>query len=1110
MKKIFCSFILITCMFQNGYTQSAASSAGKVYYVDSHTGNDNSDGNSQGSAWQTIEKVNSITFQPGDRILFKAGSVWDNTVLQPKGSGVEGAPIIIDAYDDISDENNKPRINTNHLRVKDNHPNYANYGGVSAGLILKNASYWEINNLQITNDGNLPPNQRQGVMGVFLNSESYGVMEHIYIRNLYVHDIYGIVNKGGGHGNGIYALSSSNRQGRNNPNDTPSKFNDLRIENNHLERVMRNGIVTFANSFSNRIGRLSDMDKVPAPTDLYAVPFRSTNVIIRGNLLECIGGDGIIAGKTNGALLERNILRGGEMYDSTAPSAGIWTFDSDNCVIQYNVVSGMMGTADGQAFDIDYYTTNTLIQYNYSHDNAGGFLLLCSPGFTMSSTNVIRYNISQNDGSAWGWNRDWLSAGIFHVNGGNADTHIYNNTFYIGEHLHGFKVVATDQWEGGKPTNITFENNIFIVESENMYKFFSNNEKYRVQNYVPSFGTPDPNQFIWNNNAFIGKGFKPGTQFTNNMPAINQNSPLILTDDASNFFYGAGNAMFSLESAIAAYTPKPGTALTNYMGRTVAEPANLGVSYHLANGTPFNPGPQEWPYAVYQFYNYIPGIDFAGNPVNVDAPRQLGAILTNPVHPGLLPAPTVTVQTTAAGVEVNFTPVPGAEKYTLIYGKTHGFGYESRFITKTAAALSSGQFVLDLSGESHEFFDEYFFTVCAVDAGGKNGYFSFEKRAVVTNTVVDDHFDDALNPATRWNASSGDWEYKITADERKPISPVKWQTRESALNPDGSVTVNPGGDAQYYGAGWDDWTDYSVTATIKNEGNILGWIPSQSILLRQFEDSANRSRFYEVLFTRDRIGIHKVYRRPNNTDTISSQKMFIGFGMPENSRATVRVTATGSVITVEVEENGKFVRKVKYVDEENFSPCGVPALRTNHARATFSGIEISKILEGAGVYRQTNPSGGRSTISGLNVKYNSVETTVTINSMNDNGYAGFIAGELGVYLADARIFVKDTVSKSTVANAELPVLLDVPYTVTVEKKDSNLEVSVNNILVLTAPVAAQKMTGEFSLDMYNATAEYDDLTVKRQQVGDDPNPYYRHTTPTLGNAVEVPLIPVSR
>ncbi|MDG0792986.1 hypothetical protein OMP38_20520 [Cohnella ginsengisoli] len=68
-----------------------------TYYVDSVGGSDSNNGLSDGSAWQSLAKVNATTFQPGDKILFKAGSVWSGQ-LHPLGSGTSGAPIVIDKY----------------------------------------------------------------------------------------------------------------------------------------------------------------------------------------------------------------------------------------------------------------------------------------------------------------------------------------------------------------------------------------------------------------------------------------------------------------------------------------------------------------------------------------------------------------------------------------------------------------------------------------------------------------------------------------------------------------------------------------------------------------------------------------------------------------------------------------------------------------------------------------------------------------------------------------------------------------------------------------------------------------------------------------------------
>ena len=76
--------------------------SGTVYYV-SNSGSDSYDGTEQthttGSTgpWQTIAKVNSSTFNPGDSILFKAGDTWREQLTVPS-SGSAGNPITFGAY----------------------------------------------------------------------------------------------------------------------------------------------------------------------------------------------------------------------------------------------------------------------------------------------------------------------------------------------------------------------------------------------------------------------------------------------------------------------------------------------------------------------------------------------------------------------------------------------------------------------------------------------------------------------------------------------------------------------------------------------------------------------------------------------------------------------------------------------------------------------------------------------------------------------------------------------------------------------------------------------------------------------------------------------------
>jgi len=96
-----------------------------------------------------------------------------------------------------------------------------------------------------------------------------------------------------------------------------------------------------------------------------ALAARSLGVIIRGNVLEDIGGDGIKPWGSNGALVEHNIVRGGRMRCEDA-AAGIWPWDCDDPVIQFNEVCGMHGIGDGQGFDSDFLCRRSIFQYNYS------------------------------------------------------------------------------------------------------------------------------------------------------------------------------------------------------------------------------------------------------------------------------------------------------------------------------------------------------------------------------------------------------------------------------------------------------------------------------------------------------------------------------------------------------------------------------------------------------------------------------------------------------------------------------------------------------------------------------------------------------------------------
>jgi hypothetical protein len=375
-----------------------------TYHVDSQRGDDEFPGTSVDQPWRTLERVNTQTFVPGDRLVFKADTRYVGQ-LAPRGSGTEAQPIKLGTYG----EGERPRIEGE--------------GRVLDTLVLRNVEFWEVEGLEITNRGERRAPWRTGVRIV---NDGFGRMRHIHLRNLYVHDVNGDLRKAQ-EGCGIYFES----RGRD-----ASHFDDLRIENCTVVRTDRNGIC-------QRNGSRA----------------RSVGVVIRGNVLEDIGGDGIKLWGSNGGLIERNIIRGGRMRcDDYA--AGIWPFDCDDTLIQFNEVSGMRGTRDGQGFDSDYRCRRSVFQYNYSHDNQGGFMLICAPGHSYNEGTIIRYNLSQNDGLN--------SARVFHISGAK-DTLIHNNTIYVGTNQH-LPLVLFNEWDGGNAGNTRLVNNIFYVDGRVTYE----------------------------------------------------------------------------------------------------------------------------------------------------------------------------------------------------------------------------------------------------------------------------------------------------------------------------------------------------------------------------------------------------------------------------------------------------------------------------------------------------------------------------------------------------------------------------------------------------------------------------------------------------------------
>jgi len=448
------------CVFIVGFILVSSVPGATTYYVDSTTGNDANNGTSTEKAFKTLEKISAVKLTPGDKVLLAAGSKFTGS-MKLTGAGQKDKPVIVGVYG----KGARPRIDG---------------GGVLDAVLVQNMQYVEISGLEITNTG---PKRQNWRTGIKVQARDSGTLSHVVLRDLYVHDVNGSLDKGT-EGCGIYVEAKGK---------TKSRFDGLLIEKCRVVKTDRNGIC-MRSSFIRRKQNW----------------YPSLKVVIRGNLIEDCGGDCIKPWGCDGALVEHNVVKGGRMR-CVDYAAGIWPWSCDNTVIQFNEVSGVKGTKDGQSFDCDYNCYNTLIQYNYSHHNEGGFLLVCGPkpkgGIDGTVGSVIRYNISYDDG--------YTGARIFHISGGGVKgTRIYNNVIYVKKRP-GKKptpLVLMGNWSGWA-TDTLFQNNIFYAEGTVNYSWgkakqtvFQNNCFYGRHQSIPKDANAVMNDPMFVNPAG-GEGF---------------------------------------------------------------------------------------------------------------------------------------------------------------------------------------------------------------------------------------------------------------------------------------------------------------------------------------------------------------------------------------------------------------------------------------------------------------------------------------------------------------------------------------------------------------------------------------------------------------------------
>jgi len=411
-----------------GGAAAACDGVSPAYYLDSAAGDDAADGKTPGTAWKSLAKINAVALQPGDHVCLKAGGKWTGR-FHPSGSGSASAPIVVSQYGTGA----RPSIAAGAMD--------------DSAVYLLNQQYWEIANLEVTNTKSSPGDYR----GISVNGQNGGTLNHIVIRDCFVHDVTGEVDWIGGdtadNQPGVTfetGWDAAKRTGgivfdvqAGSGTVVKTTFNDVLVEGNTVQNCSFGGIV-----FKQLDGTVHWGNRSSAG-DTTWTPHRG--VVVRGNYVNQTGSalacDGIYATNMQSSLIEQNVING-------AGTSAIELYQTDSVVVQKNEVFGTKRKANGadwNGIDTDKATTKTVIQYNYIHDNGDG-ILLCQFPFGDS---IVRYNILQNNSRYQ----------IYLHSDPSTASQIYNNTVYNDRSL---TAVAYGYGDALMAT-YTLQNNIFFA-----------------------------------------------------------------------------------------------------------------------------------------------------------------------------------------------------------------------------------------------------------------------------------------------------------------------------------------------------------------------------------------------------------------------------------------------------------------------------------------------------------------------------------------------------------------------------------------------------------------------------------------------------------------------
>ena len=394
------------------------------YYVN-NAGNDSNSGLSPATAWKTLARVNKGTFKAGASILLAGGQTFTGNIFLYSLKGTAAAPITIS-----SQAGGIATIVSN----------------AATAILIGDSSGVVISNLKLVGSGASSSTS----MGIYLyNNQPAGVSQS-YQR------MSGLEISGFQSGIKVYGGDGG--------------YDDVQITGSKLYDLKQHGIFVLGSAkptlWNNRNVVISD-NRV---WNVYGDPAHAG-----------VTGNGILLAQTDRAVMARNVVH--DCGSMGKANVGLWTYQSNRVRIHHNeVYNQKTTTTDGDGLDLDGGVTNSVVEYNYTHDNGGaGILVWQYAGAGLHDNNTVRYNVSVNDG------RDGQAYGAIAIGGeGLSNLFVYNNLL-IANPTKAQTMPALSIWNDKKLIkNVLFANNIFYSTGGNSLS-------------VSASGLDDTFRFVGNN-----------------------------------------------------------------------------------------------------------------------------------------------------------------------------------------------------------------------------------------------------------------------------------------------------------------------------------------------------------------------------------------------------------------------------------------------------------------------------------------------------------------------------------------------------------------------------------------------------------------------------------